>query len=134
MQIAREIHDALCLGISVLTGPMIDGAIEMATAAKKLRPAIACRLWWLASDALARPDAAEEFVDYVVRRQGEATFLEFVDALSAQKRDWVIAGLSWKCCRTSTNTMQIEPTDLLDALPIPAYDLVDFDAYERVMR
>lgn len=37
--VLRELRDALCLGISVLTGPMIRGAVRMAKAVKKEAPA-----------------------------------------------------------------------------------------------
>ena len=38
--VLRELRDALCLGISVLTGPMIRGAVRMARAVKKEAPGI----------------------------------------------------------------------------------------------
>src|SRR5581483_12248727 len=37
-RILKEAADALCLGISVLTGPMILGAIEVSTAVKECYP------------------------------------------------------------------------------------------------
>src|ERR1043166_3968464 len=37
-RIEREIRDCTCLGISVLTGPMIREAVAMAKRAKQLRP------------------------------------------------------------------------------------------------
>jgi len=33
--VLREVSDALCLGISVLTGPMIRGAVRLAKAMKR---------------------------------------------------------------------------------------------------
>src|SRR6202453_1142456 len=38
--ILREAEDALCLGISVLTGPMIGSAIRIAKKVKKLQPGL----------------------------------------------------------------------------------------------
>src|SRR5579862_2697175 len=38
--VLREAEDAVCLGISVLTGPMINAAIRVAKAAKQLRPGL----------------------------------------------------------------------------------------------
>ena len=37
-RVLEEAAHALCVGISVLTGPMIHGAIEIATAIKRLSP------------------------------------------------------------------------------------------------
>ena len=130
-QIEREIHDALCLGISVLTGPMIDGAIEVATAVKKLRPQLPVVFGGWHPTLLPDQTLSEEFVDYVVRRQGEITFLELVNAIREKRDCDSIAGVSWKSAAKNHHNAD-RPTDLLDALPIPAYDLVDFDAYERV--
>ena len=42
--ILREIDDALCLGISVLTGPMIGSAARIARKVKKARPELP--LFW----------------------------------------------------------------------------------------
>ena len=49
---AVESCDALCLGISVLTGPMIRGAIEAATASRA-SSRMSGHLWRLASHAAA---------------------------------------------------------------------------------
>ena len=38
--VLAEIEGALCLGISLITGPMIQGAIEVGTAAKERFPEI----------------------------------------------------------------------------------------------
>ena len=130
-QIEREIHDALCLGISVLTGPMIDGAIEVATAVKKLRPQLPVVFGGWHPTLLPDQTLSEEFVDYVVRRQGEIAFLELVNAIREKRDCDSIAGVSWKSAAKNHHNAD-RPTDLLDALPIPAYDLVDFDAYEQV--
>ena len=37
-RVLEEVKDALCLGISLVTGPMIRGAIEVATAVKNYTP------------------------------------------------------------------------------------------------
>ena len=38
--ILREVQDALCLGISVLTGPMIRGAMKIAKLVKQSKPGV----------------------------------------------------------------------------------------------
>ncbi len=52
-RIKCESVDALCVGISVLTGPMIRGAIEVATAVKSDTALAADYLWRLASHPVA---------------------------------------------------------------------------------
>ena len=130
-RIECESVDALCLGISVLTGPMIRGAVEVATAIKS-------NLRWLPIifggwHPTLVPDEtlSEPFVDVVVRGQGEVTLVEVAEALLAKRSLEGIAGVSWKSNgqRRHNPDRNVEP---LDALPVPAFDLTDFDAYERL--
>lgn len=130
-QVQREIQDAVCLGISVLTGPMIYGAIEIAESVRKLRPQLPIVFGGWHPTLMPEQTLSEDFVDYVVRRQGEATFLELVNAFSAGQPSDSVTGLSWK---RSGNVMHNPERAVQspDSLPMPAYDMVDFDAYERV--
>ena len=74
---------------------------------------------------------SEPFVDIVVRGQGEVTLVEVAEALLAKRPLDVIAGVSWKNNGRRVHNLdrRVEP---LDALPIPAFDLTDFDAYEKL--
>ena len=72
----------------------------------------------------------EAFVDGVVRGQGELTLLEIAEALAEGRSIRRDHGLSWK----SDGHKQHNPerrVQRLESLPTPAFDLVDFDAYER---
>ncbi len=51
-RILQEAADALCVGISVLTGPMIQGAIEVATGGEADVPGPPSHFWRLASQLL----------------------------------------------------------------------------------
>src|SRR3979490_2199736 len=69
--ILREVRDALCLGISVLTGPMIGGAVRIAKAMKRETPEVPVIFGgWHPSLATAQT-LQEKYVDAVVRGQGE---------------------------------------------------------------
>src|SRR6202044_2725135 len=126
-----ESVDALCLGISVLTGPMIRGAVEIATAIKSDLPWLPIILGGWHPTLLPDETLSEPFVDVVVRGQGEVTLVEVAEALVEERPLDGIAGISWKRNgqRTHNPDRRVEP---LDALPIPAFDLTDFDAYERL--
>ena len=130
-RVIEEIEGALCLGISVLTGPMIRGAIEIAKAAKQLAPKLPVIFGGWHPTLLPDETLAEPYVDIVVRGQGEITLCEVAEALEQKSSLRNIAGISWKTdvIRTHNPDRKVEQ---LDALPIPAYDMVDFDAYERV--
>lgn len=129
--ILRESVDALCLGISVLTGPMIRGAIEIATAVKSGIPSLPIIFGGWHPTLLPDETLSEPFVDIVVRGQGEVTLVELCEALLAGRPLDLIPGVSFKSKgrRTHNSDRRVEP---LDALPIPAFDLTDFDAYEKL--
>ena len=89
----RRRHSAL--GYPYLTGPMIFGAIEIATAAKKLNPELPVIFGgWHPS--LLPERTYEPFVDMVVRGQGDSTLVEVAEALAEKRSLGGIAGLSWK--------------------------------------
>lgn len=130
-RILAETEDALCLGISVLTGPMIGGAIEVSTAVKQRNPDFPVIFGGWHPSLLPGETLNESYVDAVVRGQGEQTLLELATALSEGKPFDDINGLSWKRAGLQRHNPErrVQP---LEALPTPAFDLVDFDAYERV--
>jgi anaerobic magnesium-protoporphyrin IX monomethyl ester cyclase len=129
-RIECESVDALCIGISVLTGPMIRGAIEVATAVKEQTPWLPVIFGGWHPTLLPDETLGEPLVDMVVRGQGEITMVEVANALANDRPLNNIAGLSWKRngLRVHNTDRPVEP---LDALPIPAFDLTDFDAYEK---
>ncbi|HSY13513.1 MAG TPA: radical SAM protein [Verrucomicrobiae bacterium] len=129
-RILAEVSDALCLGISVLTGPMIAGAIAVSTAVKARQPKFPVIYGGWHPSLLPGETLNEPFVDAVVRGQGEVTLLEIADALAEGKSFEGINGLSWKSDGVARHNLErrVQP---LETLPTPAFDLVDFDAYER---
>jgi len=126
-----ESVDALCLGISVLTGPMIRGAVEIATAIKSEQPWLPIIFGGWHPTLLPDETLSEPFVDIVVRGQGEVTLVEVAEALLAKRPLDMIPGVSWKRNGRRTHNLdrRVEP---LDALPVPAFDMTDFDAYEKL--
>src|ERR1700710_980496 len=95
-RIECESVDALCLGISVLTGPMIRGAIEVATMVKSHTPWLPIIFGGWHPSLLPDETLSESFVDMVVRGQGEITLVETAQALVNKQSLLNIAGLSWK--------------------------------------
>jgi anaerobic magnesium-protoporphyrin IX monomethyl ester cyclase len=129
--VLHELRDALCLGISVLTGPMIRGAIRMAKAAKKHAPGVPVIFGGWHPSLLPGQTLQESFVDAVVRGQGELTLLEVADNLAQEKSVHGIQGVSSKQFGLPQHAPE-RRVALLDDLPTPAFETVDFDAYERV--
>ncbi|HYK90169.1 MAG TPA: radical SAM protein [Acidobacteriota bacterium] len=128
--IERETEDALCFGVSLLTGPMIHGAINASERVKELHPDVQVVFGGWHPSLLADQTLRESFVDAVVRNQGELTFLELVLRLENGQGLDGVSGCSFKCGGRIFHNPD-RPVARIDALPFPAYDLVDFDAYER---
>jgi radical SAM superfamily enzyme YgiQ (UPF0313 family) len=129
-RVLKEMASALCLGISVLTGPMIGGAIEVATAVKTMFPKAPVIFGGWHPSLLPDETLNETFVDAVVRGQGDMTLVEMAGALADNRSLEDVRGVSWK--HDGQHVRNIErPVQPLESLPTPAFDLVDFDAYER---
>jgi radical SAM superfamily enzyme YgiQ (UPF0313 family) len=77
-----HVGDALCLGVTVLTGAPISDALRVSRAAKRARPELPV-VWggWHPS-MFARECLLEPSVDVTVRGQGEETFAEIVQRLA----------------------------------------------------
>jgi anaerobic magnesium-protoporphyrin IX monomethyl ester cyclase len=129
--VAREIAGALCFGVSLLTGPMIREAIEMARLVRSLRPELPVIFGgWHPSLASAQT-LSEDFVDIVVRHQAEKTLVEILQRLEAGNTLDLVQGCWFKRDGRIIQNPD-RPAVPLSSLPAPAYDLIDFDAYERV--
>ena len=129
-KIKAECETALCIGISVLTGPMIRGAIEVAALVKSHAPNVSVIFGGWHPTLSPESTLREPYVDIVVRGQGEITIVELANALAEKKPLDLIAGLSWKKQGRLIENFdrRIQP---IDTFAPPAYDLIDFDAYER---
>jgi radical SAM superfamily enzyme YgiQ (UPF0313 family) len=129
-RVLQEAANALCLGISVLTGPMIRGAIEVATATKTMFPKLPIIFGGWHPSLLPDETLNETFVDAVVRGQGDVTLVEVAELLADNRSLDNVRGVSWK--KDGQHLRNLErPVQPLESLPTPAFGLVDFDAYEQ---
>jgi radical SAM superfamily enzyme YgiQ (UPF0313 family) len=130
-RVRAECESALCIGISVLTGPMIRGAIEVAKHVKQHAPSVCVVFGGWHPTLCPESTLREPFVDVVVRGQGEITIVELAAALANRGPLDLIPGLSWKKNgRLIANfDRRVQP---VDTFAPPAFDLTDFDAYEQL--
>src|SRR6185503_7378513 len=91
-----ERYDAV--GITVMGGPQVATAIEVSRAVRRARPDVP--IVWGGYFPTLYPAVAlnSDYVDFVIRGQGEDTFGELLDALASQDRAKLgaIRGLSWR--------------------------------------
>lgn len=144
--VLRELAAGPCdlLGITVMPGPQVAPAIEIARAAREAHPEVP--IAWGGYFPTMYPEAAinAPYVDYVVRGQGEGTLLALLAALpdagppsrTSSARDSSalqgIAGITWKDAGEVRHNPDrpFEPPDRFPPLP---YERVaaDMDRYLR---
>ncbi|MGA2181418.1 MAG: radical SAM protein [Bryobacteraceae bacterium] len=129
-RIAEEVKDCLCFGVSLLTGPMIRDAIEVSRMVRALRPELCIVFGGWHPSLVTGQTLREDFVDVVVRHQGEATLVEIVRRLEAGQPLDLVAGCWFKRAGRVVENPDRPAAKLAD-LPRPAYDLIDFEAYEK---
>jgi anaerobic magnesium-protoporphyrin IX monomethyl ester cyclase len=110
---------------------MREAAFEMAKAASKF----GCIVIVASSDAA---DHYEKYflhsVDYVIKGEGEETLKELLNALESRCDPATIPGIVFrKLGKTTINSPRPVAKDL-DVLPLPAWDLVDVDAYRKIWK
>jgi len=130
-RVLEELADALCLGISCNTGPMIVETVEMAREAKRVYPEKPVILGGWHPSLLPEQTLAAPFVDVVVRGQGEETMLEAVERIEARETVEGVAGCGYKQDGELRFTPPRPLRPIRETLPVP-YHLADFDAYERL--
>jgi len=131
-RVIEELRDALCLAVSLVTGPMIRETVQIARAAKKLYPDLPVVLGGWHPSLLPDQTLASDCVDIIVRGQGEDAFLEVVQRIEARESMRGIAGVGYKDADGRIMFNPNRPLRPIREMPPKAYHLADFDAYERV--
>ncbi len=95
-RVLEELDDALCLAVSLVTGPMIRETVQIARAAKRLYPDKPVILGGWHPSLLPHQTLAAEYVDIVVKGQGEDALLEVVQRIEDGADMKGIAGVGYK--------------------------------------
>ena len=130
-RVLEEVRDALCLGISLVTGPMIRETVEIARAIKEWNPEFPIILGGWHPSLLPKQTLQAPYIDYVVRGQGEDSLLELVNHIEKGSAPDFVAGIGFKRDNKLIFTAERPLKPLVD-MPPKAYHLADFDAYERL--
>jgi radical SAM superfamily enzyme YgiQ (UPF0313 family) len=129
-RVEREAVDCLCFGVSLLTGPMIRDAIQVSRLFRRLRPDVPIIFGGWHPSLCTAETLREDFIDIVVRHQGEKTLVEILQRFAAGQGLDLVPGCWFKRDGKICSNPD-RPASTLASLPSPAYDLIDFDAYER---
>src|SRR5436305_15286102 len=76
--VMEELSDALCLAVSLVTGPMIRETVQVARETKRLYPDLPVILGGWHPSLLPDQTLAAEYVDIVIRGQGEDALLQVI--------------------------------------------------------
>src|SRR3954451_19095884 len=129
--VLEEMEDALCLAVSLVTGPMIRETVQIARAVKEFYPGKPVILGGWHPSLLPDQTLACSHVDIVIKGQGEDALLEVVQHIEAGESLKGILGVGYKeDGRLVFNAPR--PLKPICELPPKAYHLADFDAYQRV--
>jgi len=128
-RIIEQLDDAVCVGISIVTGPMIVEAIEVARAVKATRPDVPVVLGGWHPSTLAEQSLSAPYIDVVVRGQGEITFGEILDRFLTGKTLQGVQGCSYRSTDGRIIHNSPRPTVNISELPVKAYHLIDLEPY-----
>jgi anaerobic magnesium-protoporphyrin IX monomethyl ester cyclase len=130
--VIREVEGALCLGISLVTGPMIRGAIAVGRAVKARHPNLPIILGGWHPSILPQQTLACSCVDAVVVKQGELTLFEIIRRLEAGES---LKGVPGTLTKQNGDLILNPPRPYTPValLPsrMPGYDLIDYERYYR---
>ncbi|HPM76687.1 MAG TPA: radical SAM protein [bacterium] len=104
---------------------------RLAGSVKQLRPEAAVIVGGPHASILRERMLEDEHIDVVVVGEAERTLIELIDTLEANGDPARVRGIAYRHDARPTFTGEAEPIADLDALPFPAWDLIDFDRYAR---
>ena len=130
-EVVEACEGATCLGISMVTGPMITQGVEVARAVRARHPGLPIVAGGWHASILPEQTLRSPCFDAVVKGQGEVTFREMVARYARGERDLDgIAGCFFKRGGTVVANPPRGYTDI-NALPRRPFQLVDFEQYAR---
>lgn len=129
-----RLGDFDCVGISTLTGPQISNALKIAKWVRKKTPLMPIIWGGVHSSLMPEQTAKNEYVDVVVRGEGEETLLELIECLEANRDISNIKGITYRKDGTIYSTPEREYIDM-NGLPFLPYELLSsFHRYSNVRR
>ena len=121
-------QEAVCLGITSMTGYPILNGLEMAKLVRAKMPDLPIIWGGYHPSILPEQTVENEFVDIVVRGQGEATFLELVELLNKNKPIDNVLGITYKKNGRVVNNPDRRVEDINCFPPLPLH-LVNVEKY-----
>lgn len=130
--VLAHIGDAVCLGVTVLTGAPISDALAISRAAKRARPELTV-VWggWHPS-MFSRECLSETSVDVTVRGQGEETFADIVERLAQGRTIEDCAGCTVRLPDGTVRENPARPLAQVDHFRAHDYGLIPVERYYQL--
>lgn len=116
------------IALTVMPGPQLVAAVHLTRGIRQAFPEVAIVWGGYFPTLYPEPVLRSGDVDYVVRGQGEQTFVELLEVLDGKREPASVAGLGWKengAPRVNAERPWLGP----DTFPTPPYDRIDVNAY-----
>ena len=116
------------VAMTVMPGPQLVSAVPLARRLKERFPSIPIVWGGYFPSLYPRPALNAPYVDWIVRGQGEQTFVELLDVLTGRRDPVTIAGLGFQVGSTASLGPERHWSGP-DAFPPPPYAKIDVDQY-----
>ncbi len=128
---SRGTNDPVTIvAMTVMPGPQLVSAVPLARRLRDRYPEVVIVWGGYFPTLYPFPVLTSRYVDFIVRGQGERTFLELLDVIAGRRDPASVAGLGWK--KNGEPVINPERPWLgPDAFPSPPYDRIDVDTYLR---
>jgi radical SAM superfamily enzyme YgiQ (UPF0313 family) len=129
-RVLDEVKDALCLAVSLVTGPMIRETADIAKSVKAWDKDFPIVLGGWHPSLMPQQTLEAPYIDYIVKGQGEDAFPELLKHIQAGSSPDFVPGIGFKRDGKLIMTQERALRPLAE-MPPKAYQIADFDAYER---
>lgn len=127
--VLREAEDALCFGVTMLTGRPLGDALAMLRAVKSAYPALPTIAGGWHPSLFPAETLAEPSIDITVAGQGERSFAELVERLAEGGDAAGVAGALWRGRDGAILRNPPRPLESLDNFAPPNFELIPVERY-----
>ncbi len=127
--VLREAEDAVCFGVTMLTGRPLGDALAMLRAVKQAYPALPTIAGGWHPSLFPVETLAEPSIDITVAGQGERAFAELVDRLAGDGDLSDVKGATWRGAEGKIVKNAPRALESLDNFIPPNFDLIPVERY-----
>lgn len=127
-EIIEKCSNAICLGITCITGAQISEAIDITKSVKEKCPNLPIVWGGWHPTIMTKQTLESPFVDIVVRKQGEITFTELINTLNNRGDLSKIRGISYKDDGNIFHNPE-KPFTNINEFPSVPYDLINLEEF-----